>query len=250
MLVAQRNYGIPIRKHYFASPEQSGWYDLLLPTAYLDCQSAQKPRFFSVEQRHTLLTDLTASEEAIFQNFPKDTRSQIRRSEQSGAFALNLAGDMRQFLTIFNRFATLRKLSLFTDKDLHYIGEGNYCLLTMDREGEPVIAHFYLLSHQTKTASILISVSDPQYNGNPEMRQAIGHANRSLHWQGMRHLKGLGFHTYDWCGYVLETDDPVMQGINRFKRTFNGTLAQTYNYYSPGYALIEKLRNKLRQLVA
>lgn len=45
----------------------------------------------------------------------------------------------------------------------------------------------------------------------------MAHANRCLHWQGIRYFKQQGFHNYDWGGYALNTTDPTLQGINRFK---------------------------------
>lgn len=251
MLLKQTSHGIPIRKHYFATPEHYGWRDVVLPTAYFDCLDfppEKAPKWFSAELRHTLLTDLGTDEAAIFQNFPKDTRSQIRRSEESGMFTFNVHGDRAQFVALFRQFAGMRQLSAFSVEEIQAFGKDNSCLLSMDKEGQAVISHLYLLSPETGVASVLASVSDQQYNTDPEMRRLIGHANRWLHWQGMRHLKAIGYQTYDWCGYALDTNDPVLQGINRFKRTFNGTLTPICNFYSPTYAFIETLRRKLREL--
>lgn len=247
MLIEHKSHNIPIRKYYFTQPEKPCWRDLLLPTAYMDCYSAHKPRFFSVENRQTLLTDLSPEEESIFKNFPKDTRNQIRRGEQNGVLHCNLATDKQQFVTIFNRFATLRGLSRFSVQEIDNYGTNNYCLLSMDKDSQAVICHLYLLCHKSKVASLLASVSDPQYDDDTEMRKLIGHANRFLHWQGMRHLKSRGILTYDWCGYVPNTQDIELQGINRFKRTFNGIPTPIYNYYSPAYGFIEHLRKKLRK---
>lgn len=247
MLIALKSHGIPIRKYYFTDPPHPGWADMLLPTAYMDCRAPSKPKLFVVENRHTLLTDLRPDEESIYQNFPKDTRSQIRRSEASGQFTLNLSSNPQQFLDLFNQFADMRQLSTLSMAELKYLNAEESCLLSMDKDDKTVICHLYLLSRTTGIASILISVSDQRYNGDTAMRKAIGHANRALHWQGMRYLKAQGFHTYDWCGYVPDTPDPVMQGINRFKRTFNGTLTPIYNYYSLSYGIIEYLRKQLKK---
>jgi lipid II:glycine glycyltransferase (peptidoglycan interpeptide bridge formation enzyme) len=239
-------YGIPIQKYYFAHNTRPGWLERLLPTAYMDCYSSEKPRLFLTEYRHTLLTDLTPDETAIFQNFPKDTRNQIRRCEQEQCFTLNVNTPLELFIPLYNTFAQARGLSLFSEEDANSIGSGNYCILSVDYADSPVICHFYLLSADTGVSNLLISASSQDYKGDADMRRAMGFANRCLHWQGMRHLKAAGFHTYDWGGYVENTNDPMMQGINRFKRTFNGKLTPIYNYYSLSYAFIEKLRHKLR----
>ena len=246
MHVQHYRYGIPFQKYYFDHTTHPRWWDTLLPTAYMDCYSAEKPRWFCTEYRHTLLTDLNPDEAAIFQNFPKDTRNQIRRCEQEQHFNLNLATPLAQFIPLYNAFAQARGLSLFSEQDASNSGRDNYRILSVDHAGKAIICHFYLISAATGVTNLLISCSAQDYNQDADMRRAMGFANRCLHWQGMRYFKTAGFHTYDWGGYVEHTADPSMQGINRFKRTFNGTLTPIYNYYSLSYAFIEKLRHKLR----
>lgn len=247
MLVEQTKFGIPFRKYYFSSPEQTDWSECFLPTAYMDCYSARKPHFFRTENRHTLVTDLSPPEETIFRNFPKDTRNQIRRCEIERRFTLNVSTPMEKFIPLYNTFAKARGLSLFSAQDAEAIGRENYCIFSVDYEGKPVICHFYLLSAATAMVNLLISASCQDYNQDTDMRRSMGFANRCLHWQGMRYFKASGFQTYDWGGYVVDANDPVMQGINRFKRTFNGKLTPIYNHYSPLYAFIEHLRRKLRE---
>ncbi|MGB3919345.1 hypothetical protein J9253_03550 [Thiothrix litoralis] len=250
MRVKSNCYGIPIQKYYFTQPQHPNWHDLLLPTAYMDCYSPAKPRLFNTEYRHTLLTDLTPDETSIFQNFPKDTRNQIRRCEQEQRFTLNLNTPLEQFMPLYNAFAQTRGLSLFTEADANSIGRNNYAIFSADYAGSPVICHFYLISAATSCTNLLISASSQAYKHDPDMRRAMGFANRCLHWQGMCHFKKAGFRTYDWGGYVENTNDPIMQGINRFKRTFNGKKVPLYNYYSPAYGFIELARQKLRELRA
>lgn len=247
MRVEQKKLGIPIRKYYFEQKQRLDWQDFLLPTAYMDCYSEQKPRFFNTEYRYTLLTDLTRSEEDIFQSFAKDNRNQIRRCEREANFSLNTDTPLEQFIPLYNAFAQTKGLSLFTDDDGERIGQGNYRIFSVQHEGKALICHFYLLSPQAGVTNLLISASSLEYRHDPDMNRAMGHANRYLHWQGMKHFRREGFHTYDWGGYVPDTDDPAMRGINRFKRTFNGKLTPIYNHYSPAYAFIEQARKKLRQ---
>lgn len=247
MRVDQNKFGIPIRKYYFASAPRANWQDFILPTAYMDSSSPAKPLFFQTENRHTLLTDLRPNEADIFRNFPKDTRNQIRRCEQEQRFSLNLQTRLEYFIPLYNDFAKIKGLSLFSDKDAASIGHDNYTIFSIDHAGEPVICHLYLISPESGTANLLISASTQRYNDDTDMRRAMGFANRCLHWQGMRHFKSTGFHTYDWGGYVVDAEDSNMRGINRFKKTFNGKLTPIYNHYSPAYALLEQMRQKLRK---
>lgn len=248
MRLQHRRYGIPIRKYYFEHATKPTWRDTLLPTAYMDCYATEKPRLFQTECRHTLLTDLTPDETAIFQKFSKDARNQIRRCEQEQCFTLNLNTPLKQFIPLYNAFAQRRGLSLFSEQDALSIGRENYRIFSINHADKAIICHFYLLSASAGVTNLLISCSTQDYNHDADMRRAIGFANRCLHWQGMRYFKNAGFHTYDWGGYVDNATDTTMQGINRFKRTFNGQLTPIYNYYSPFYAFIEKLRNTLRKL--
>lgn len=245
MLITLKRYGIPIRKHYFA-PVSPGWKDYLLPTAYLDCYTSQKPSAFQTVYRHTLITDLRQDETAIFDNFPKDTRNQIRRCEREQHFSLNLHTSMEQLISLYDTFAQTRGLSSYSMQDATSFGHDNYRIFSIEHEGKPIICHMYLLSAETGVSNLLISAATDKYNDDQDMRRAMGHANRCLHWQGMKQLKASGFHTYDWGGYALDTDDPALQGINRFKKTFNGQLTPIYNYYSPAYAFIEQVWKKLR----
>lgn len=247
MQIIQTKLGIPFSKHYFSHAIQPAWWEYCLPTAYMDCYSAQKAPLFVTEYRHTLITDLRPSEAEIFQNFSKDARSQIRRCEQEQLFTLKWQTALDDFIPLYNAFAQTRGLSRFSAADATAIGHGNYRIFSVNYQDKPVICHFYLVSARTKAVNLLISASTHAYHADAEMRRALGFANRCLHWQGMRQFKARGFHTYDWGGYALNTTDPSLQGINRFKRTFNGVLTPLYNHYSPAYALLEWLRLKLRQ---
>ena len=125
MKVQNHHYGIPFHKYYFSNPRHFRWLDLLLPTAYMDCYTSEKPRLFNTEYRHTLLTDLTPDEASIFQNFPKDTRNQIRRCEQEQRFTLNLNSPLEQFIPLYNAFAQVRGLSLFMEADATSMGDNS-----------------------------------------------------------------------------------------------------------------------------
>ena len=124
MLITIKHYGIPFQKYYFTAPSaRVTLRNLLMPTAYMDCYSAQKPWLFRVEQRHTLLTDLLQDETTIFDSFPKDTRSQIRRYEQEQYFSINLHTQLTQFIPLYNAFAMERGLSHFSTQDAANIGQ-------------------------------------------------------------------------------------------------------------------------------
>lgn len=247
MRIAHNKLGIPIRKYYFEQKQALDWADFLLPTAYMDCYSGNKPPFFNTEYRHTLLTDLTRPEETIFAEFSKDNRNQIRRCEREKRFTLQRDTPLEQFIPLYNAFASQKGLSLFIPGEAERIGSHNYRIFSVQHGDEVLICHFYLLSPAAGVSNLLISASSLEYRHDPDLNRAMGHANRCLHWQGIKYFKAAGFHTYDWGGYAPDTDNPALRGINRFKRSFNGRQAPIYNHYSPAYAVIEHARQKLRE---
>lgn len=243
MLLQQKRHGITLRKYYFQDAASTHFMHYLTPSAYMDCLQVQKPWGFSTEYRHTLITDLTPSEREIFQNFPKDTRNQIRRCEREHLFELNTNTDLQAFMQLYQRFAKTRGLSMLQLADIQSLTPHDYQIFSADYQGLPLIGHFYLISPNTQTVSLLLSASSPIKYTDDSLKQAMAHANRCLHWQGIRYFKQQGFTHYDWGGYALNTTDPTLQGINRFKKTFNGNLTPLYNHYSPLYVLIDKIRS-------
>ena len=242
MLLRQTRHGITLHKYYFQDALQASCWDYLIPTGYMDSYNAAKPRGFTTEYRHTLITDLTPSESEIFQNFPKDTRNQIRRCERESLFELDINTDLSRFMRLYQQFAQARGLAMLQLADIHSLKPENYQIFSANYQNLPLIGHFYLVSPETKTVSLLLSASSPLKYSDMSLKQALAHANRCLHWQGIRYFKQRGFQRYDWGGYALHTNDPTLQGINRFKKTFNGNLTPLYNHYSPLYVWIDKVR--------
>ncbi len=58
------------------------------------------------------------------------------------------------------------------------------------------------------------------------MKNAIGRANRALHFYDMQYMKAKGITTYDWGG-VMSFEEPG--GIDKFKMGFGGTPIDYFN---------------------
>jgi hypothetical protein len=236
-------YLIPIRKYYFECRKTPPLSDFFLPTAYMHCYEKAHPWFFSAKEGHTLTNDLTISEEDLFATFQKKTRSYIRKADKEACFTLDDGPDLGEFREFVHEFANKRELSYYELDALKELGHEYYDILALRGDnGKIALAHMYLCSPKKRICSLLISAADDSGREDAEKRQQMGRANRLLHWQAMRRLKAAGYATYDWGGYALNTEDPVLQGINSFKQRFNGTLRTVYHYYSPAYALIKWLK--------
>jgi lipid II:glycine glycyltransferase (peptidoglycan interpeptide bridge formation enzyme) len=53
-----------------------------------------------------------------------------------------------------------------------------------------------------------------------------------LHWKDILEFKKKGYSIYDFGGLALK-DDPVLANIDRFKKSFGGTIVQEYEFYQP-----------------
>ena len=77
------------------------------------------------------------------------------------------------------------------------------------------------------------------------MRNAIGRANKYLHWNDWLLLKKMGIVEYDWGG-IASYDNP--NGIDKFKMSFGGEYRKYYNISST-CSLRAKLYHKLRKMI-
>lgn len=113
-------------------------------------------------------------------------------------------------------------------------------------EGKPVAYHGYVTGDGI--ARLLYSVSVFRGCEDNALRNAIGRANRLLHYEDMLRFKELGYTVYDWGGYAT---DPALENINSFKAGFGGSLASRYNVTTTahwlvavGYRVWEKWRGR------
>lgn len=77
------------------------------------------------------------------------------------------------------------------------------------------------------------------------MRNAIGRANKYLHWHDWLLLKNIGVIEYDWGG-IASYDNP--NGIDKFKMSFGGEYRKYYNI-SAVCSLRAKLYTLLRKVL-
>ena len=88
--------------------------------------------------------------------------------------------------------------------------------------GELASIHIYF--HDDTRCRLWYSCSQFRNIESNDKRNAVGRANRYLHWFDMLQLKGKGFTTYDWGGYS-EEEDKI--SISDFKLAYGGVLQRT-----------------------
>ena len=92
--------------------------------------------------------------------------------------------------------------------------------------GKPVVFHSYVYGEGN--SRLLHSCSEFRTEDN-ETRNAIGRANKYLHWRDFQHLRTMGVKRYDWGG-ISSLSEP--NGIDKFKMSFGAEPVVYYNISS------------------
>jgi hypothetical protein len=116
-------------------------------------------------------------------------------------------------------------------------------ITTADINGNNVVYHSYI--KVGSKSRFLHSCSEFRIQDN-SMRNAIGRANKFLHWNDWLFLKNEGVEEYDWGG-IASFEEP--NGIDKFKLAFGGVHRQYYNlsYTCSTKAKIYRALKKMRR---
>ena len=187
---------------------------------------------------HTLLTDLTESEEEIKQHFSKSCKYKVNRATREDV-VIEIFCDaeitdimIADFCDFFSTFWETKGSSL-DDKhklkvELQQYRDANALSIAYAKvNGEMAVYHTHVKDE--KIARLLHSASLYRLQTDEEgnTKNLIGMANRLLHFEEMKYFKKCGLHTYDWGGAGRGED---VIHITEFKESFGGTPATFYNY--------------------
>jgi hypothetical protein len=210
-------------------------------TVYRQFLGHPAPGFpFIKDERHTLLIDLTQSEEALVAGMNKNMRAQLRKAEGDG-FVWSQETDLEAFRTFFNAFAREKGLKsldsgvLQSEKNALSIGK-------VEWQGRVLVAHAYLVDREEGRARFLYGASARlEEDVDPNL---AGRANRLAHFSEMQEFKRQGLKTFDFGGYAKDTADRQKQGINQFKEAFGGVVVEESNYDSLWFGLLKVLKGR------
>jgi hypothetical protein len=229
-LIRYRRYGVDVAEAYFedALPEPLPRVDLLRRLAVLEPASKGPWR-----RRHTLSIDLTQSEDDLLAAMGKSSRYKVRRAMTRdgltcATFGSPTAEVRREFADYYDEFAPSKALRHIFRRRLDVMaGSGVLVLSHVTRGGErPLAWHAYAASSQR--ALLLYSASLFRDYADSSDRNAIGRANRFLHWHDMLWFKAAGCAGYDLGGFDPTERDPVTRQINEFKQGFGGRMQPTH----------------------
>ncbi len=178
----------------------------------------------------TIVNDIDKSDEDISLDFNKNVRYEIRRAIKEGvecAFICNstnasisdrLLDEMNEQYILMYKSKGIKANSI-KEKLLKYRDYGILGVSFAKINGNPVVWHIYYFGQGI--SRLMYSFSVFRDSDSSEERNAIGRANRYLHYYDMLQLRDkYGVTEYDWggCGSSEE-----VKFISDFKRGFGGT---------------------------
>jgi len=239
------------RKHSLRMAEL--WYDDTPPHRGVDIViHVQAPLAYpgvQWDKKHTIILNLTKSEEVLFSEMRKSDRIKIRNAQEKDNICCKIEElpneVMRnRFYEFYDRFAHEKGLSLLDRGRMEQMASKGMLLLSLAHEAgvdplvDPLVFHA-LLVYKGRTRA-LYSASVRLEPHNMERHNLVGRANRLLHWDEILWSRTKGLSIYDLGGWYGGADDAQRLGINRFKEGFGGVRVEEYEAMK-GVTLIGKL---------
>ncbi len=196
------------------------------------CKKEIKEHGCKCSIQHTLITDLTLSEEELYQKIRKNYRYEIRRAEKEGVClcAYN-AAEMQKKPELIKRFAETYE-QMYADKNMKvhfnkklveaYMQKNGICFTVAFYQNEPLVFHSYIIDE----TQVRFFYSASPFREQKELANVIARMNKALHWYDLKKFKEMGIKIYDWGG-VANPENP--NGIDEFKMGFGGEHRRYYN---------------------
>lgn len=185
-------------------------------------------------EQYSLITDLVIDEEELFATLSSTLRNEIRRAgRENTTIKVFHSNDVIENESVLDIFAEIYH-AMYVEKGFEgaqlprselmaYAHVGKLMVTAAYIHEEAVVYHSYVVSGDC--SRLLHSCSEFRSEDNAA-RNAIGRANKMLHWEDMRTLKAMNVKKYDWGG-INSFDAP--NGIDRFKMSFGGERVTYYN---------------------
>ena len=213
-----------------------GFWDLFSFKVVLHYKSDRK--LFGIKViTHTLELNLEQEKDAIFLNFSKANRQQIKKAQESGV-EIKKSTDVKKFVNFFNDFALKR--GTFTTSTQSIIEKKDYLEISFASfEGDIIAAQSFIVDKDENIVRHYQS-ANKRFEGTLNKNFAA-HANKYLLVANIIRFKEEGYKTFDFGGYVVSTTDKGLLGINNYKLQFGGKIVACKDYYSVPFWLLKKL---------
>ncbi|MFP3043047.1 hypothetical protein LQZ19_14625 [Treponema primitia] len=194
----------------------------------------------SIEEKYTLLSDLTNDEKELFSKIHKNTKYKINRAKErdniecSTFFAADEKNTekLSQYLDFFNTFADSKgRSSAALSEFEQFFEKGTLYIRSAMKDNTILAMHAYIVSDNI--ARLHQSASHFRDSEDSEYRNLVGRANRFLHWDDMMYFKSFGVSWYDFGGWYAGHTDKEKLLIGQFKESFGGEKCREYLYIVP-----------------
>ncbi|MBU6298690.1 MAG: hypothetical protein KGJ79_03785 [Alphaproteobacteria bacterium] len=185
----------------------------------------------------TIVIDLTPPEEALWDGIEAKSRKVIRQAMREAVAVADVPLTEENWNAFRAAHETLRSRKRKADalgvgqiSDL--AAKGQY-VMTVSRNAEGAILswHGYARGHGHVRLLNTVSAIDPARD--TAWNNLVGRANRLHHWRDMLRFKSDGVTSYDLGGVYRGEDDPEQMNIARFKKSFGGAMADTFDAVLP-----------------
>lgn len=220
------------RVAFFAVPEALPDADVLklcnLPEPYPGVANESCP---------TIVIDLTACEEDLWNAVDPKSRKVIRQAGRDGVTVEPVAlteENWNAFLAAYRRLLGRKQKAgaLGVGQISELVAQDRFVVtVSRDANGAILSWHGYVLADGRARMLNTVSAIDPARDS--QWNNLVGRANRLHHWQDMLRFKQDGITSFDLGGVYRGADDQEQLNITRFKRSFGGRFADTFDAVLP-----------------
>jgi hypothetical protein len=186
----------------------------------------------------TVVIDLTLPEEVLWNGMDAKTRKVIRQAARENIEVRELrelsADDWQAFLEAYDKLRSRKRqidpLGLGQIHEL--IGKGWFAA-TACRGADGALLSWHNYVRRNGRVRLLNTVSALDPARDTQWNNMVGRAHRLHHWKDMLAFKAQGVATYDLGGVYRGTDDQEQINIARFKTSFGGAPADTFDAALP-----------------
>lgn len=190
------------------------------------------------DHRSTIQIELSQREEELWAAVVSSTRKMIRSAQRAGIVVENIDTPDEPTWTVF--LAAYRKLwkrktnagTLGVGQLRDLMAQGQFAMSrSRDADGNTLSWHVYVKA--LNRARLHTTISDMDPTRDSAWNNHVGRAHRLHHWQDMLRFKQEGVSVYDLGGVYRGTEDKEQVNIARFKQSFGGHFADSYNAVVP-----------------
>jgi hypothetical protein len=218
---------------FFAPPDAFHRVDILklcnLPAPFPGVENLSCP---------TVVIDLEQSEDALWDGVDPKTRKVIRQAIRDGVQVERLpelsAETWNEFDAAYRKLRSRKKNA--DPLGVGQIGElieRGFFVMTGSRDENSNILSWHSYVRCNGRVRLLNTVSAVDPSRDTQWNNLVGRAHRLHHWKDMLFFKEEGVKTYDLGGVYRGTEDQEQANIARFKTSFGGEPAQTYDAVLP-----------------